>query len=214
MKNETEESRALKLINWIADQGIGGYASFSGSEVLASEYLIDQGYENNHERVDSLINWETSKNFTSGFITGLGGLLTLPIAIPSSIGASWIIQARLAGAIAKIYGHSLDEDRIRTFVILSIIGDSGKEVLKRAGITGSKKIAQAAISRVPGKTLIEINKLVGTRLLTKAGTTGVVNLTTVVPILGGLVGGGIDAISCRAVGRTAKHLFRTKDLDE
>ena len=48
-----------------------------------------------------------------------------------------------------------------------------------------------------------INGAVGTRLVTKAGSTGLVNLTKVVPILGGIVGGGASAISTRLIGRTA-----------
>jgi hypothetical protein len=32
-----------------------------------------------------------------------------------------------------------------------------------------------------------------------------------VPIVGGMVGGALDAIVCRMVGRTAKTLFRRSD---
>jgi hypothetical protein len=35
-----------------------------------------------------------------------------------------------------------------------------------------------------------------------------VSLSKAVPIVGGVVGGAFDAIVCRAVGRTAKSLFR------
>jgi len=84
MAIEPTDSRALKIVKWIATKGIEGVPPLSSAENLASEYLIDLGYEDNDERVDSLINWETSKNFTSGFITGLGGVITMPISVPSS----------------------------------------------------------------------------------------------------------------------------------
>jgi ABC-type uncharacterized transport system permease subunit len=80
--------------------------------------------------VDALIRWEAAKNFTSGFLTGLGGVVTLPVTIPSALGASWITQARMCGAIAAVYGHALKEDRVRTLVLLAMIGDSGKEILR------------------------------------------------------------------------------------
>ena len=207
MSIEPSDPKATKLVNWIVKKGIEGVPPLSSANDLALEYKIDQGYENDDERVDSLINWETSKNFTSGFITGLGGIVTLPIAIPSALGASWIIQARMACAIAQIYGHSLHEDRVRTLVLLSLLGDAGKEVIKSAGIKFGQKLTEKAISQISGKALTEINKKVGFRLITKAGEKGIVNLTKFIPVVSGFVGGTFDAVACRAVGRTAKNLF-------
>ncbi len=47
------------------------------------------------------------------------------------------------------------------------------------------------------------NKAVGFRLVTKAGTTGLVNLTKAVPVVGGFVGGTFDYVAVCAVGRYA-----------
>jgi len=204
---QVNESKALELVKWITTKAIQGVRPLTSAEDLAQEYLIDQSYSSNAARADSLINWETMKNFTSGFITGLGGLLTLPVAVPAALGASWILQARMAGAIARICGHDLSEDRVRTLVLLSLAGDSGKEVVKRAGITVANKLTQKAFEKIPGKVLIEINKRVGFRLLTKAGEKGVVNLIKIIPVAGGLVGGAFDAVTCRAVGYAAKAMF-------
>jgi EcsC protein family len=128
---KTSDSQVQQVANWIINKAISGVPPLSSAEHLAKEYLIDPLYPHNDDRVWSLINWETTKNFTSGFITGFGGLLTLPVAIPAAFGASWIIQARMAGAIAHIYGHSLKSDRVRTFVLASLLGDAAKEVLKK-----------------------------------------------------------------------------------
>ena len=204
----TNESKALQLVNWIVDSAIEGVPPLSSASSLAQEYLIDQSYTDNDDRVASLINWETSKNFTTGFVTGLGGLLTLPVAVPSALGASWIIQARMAGAIAIIDGHDLKEDRVRTLVLLSIVGDSVKEVLKQAGVKIGNKLTEKVIMQIPGRVLIEINKKIGFRLLTKAGEKGVINLIKAVPVFGGLVTGGFDAAACRTVGKVAHNLFK------
>jgi len=202
-----DESKALQLVNWISQKAIEGIPPLSSAEELAQEYLVDVSYDTVGSRIDSLINWETAKNFTSGFITGLGGLITLPVAVPAALGASWALQARMAAAIARISGHNLAEDRVQTLVLLSLVGGSVKEVVKRAGITVTNKLTQKALQRIPGKMLIEINKRVGFRLLTKAGEKGVVNLIKVVPVAGGFVGGAFDAASCRTVGYAAKKLF-------
>lgn len=210
MSEEISESMIMKLLNYIIENAIDGVPPLTSARNLALEYKIDTGYENDDERVDSLINWETSKNFTSGFITGLGGIITLPVAIPSAFGASWVIQARMAGAIAQIYGHDLREDRVKTLILLSLVGDAGKEILKNAGVKVTKNLAKNILKGVSGKTLIDINKKIGFRLITKAGETGTIILARGIPFVGGVVAGSFDAISCRIVGRAAKGIFGKK----
>ncbi len=201
------EGKALQLTNWITEKAIQGVGPLSSAEELVQEYLHDASYESNQERCLSLVRWETSKNFTSGFITGLGGVLTLPVAVPSALGASWVIQARMVAAIAGIYGHDIRSDRVRTLILIALVGDSAKEVVKAAGVKVGEKVTAKLISKVPGRALIEINKRVGFRLLTKAGEKGVINLTKAIPVVGGVVSGTVDAAFCRKVGHVADELF-------
>ena len=149
---------ALQVVQTIADSGIGGIGPLISAEELAQEYLNGSSYSSNDERVDALIRWETSKNFSSGFLTGLGGLITLPASVPAALGVSWAIQARMSAAIAVIYGHDVHEDRVRTFVLLTLLGDAGKEALRQAGITIGQRVTLALIKKIPGRVLIEINK--------------------------------------------------------
>jgi hypothetical protein len=204
---QPDESKAVKLINWIADKGINGAPPLTSAAALAQEYQRDSSYPGNGQRIDSLINWETTKNFTTGFITGLGGVLTLPVAIPSALGASWLIQARMAGAVARISGHDLESDRVRTFVMVCLLGGACKDIMRDVGVRVGNGMARAAIQKLPGHVLIEINKKVGFRLLTKAGEKGAVNLMKMVPVAGGLVCGTFDAAACRVVGTQAKRIF-------
>ena len=201
------EGKALQLTKWITEKAIQGVGPLSSAEELVQEYLHDSSYESDRQRCQSLVRWETSKNFTSGFITGLGGVLTLPVAVPSALGASWVIQARMVAAIAGIYGHDIRSDRVRTLVLVALVGDSAKEVVKAAGVKVSEKVTTKLISKIPGRALIEINKRVGFRLLTKAGEKGVLNLTKAIPVVGGVVSGTVDAAFCRKVGLFADELF-------
>ena len=208
--SEAEESKALQVANWLTEKAVGGVGPLSSAEDLALEYLNDSNYEDNDKRVDSLINWETSKNFSTGFITGLGGFATLPVAIPASLGASWVLQARMAAAIARIYGHDLNEDRVKTLILCVIIGQDIKEVCKQAGIKIGTKLTYVAIRKLPGEVLKRINQAVGFRLLTKAGEKGIINLTKLVPVVGGVVGGTFDAVTCRITAKAAREAFRQK----
>ena len=194
------DASANKLVKYLLEKGLGGFPPLSSAANLADEYLIDQDFASNDERVAALMKWEMTKNFTTGFITGLGGIVTLPVGVPSALGASWLIQARMAGAIARIYGHDLDEDRVRTMILLSLAGDVAKEAMADLGINLGGKLPQSAIKQVPGRALVEINKRIGFQLLTKAGGRSIAQFPKVVPVLGGVVGGAFDAAVCRMVG--------------
>jgi len=135
-------------------------------------------------------------------------LATLPVAVPASVYASWVVQARVSAAVARLYGYSPDDDRVRRMVLMTLLGDAGKEALKAAGVTAGNKIGMRLLERLPGRILVAINKKVGFRLLTKAGEKGVVNLVQLVPLLGGVVSGAIDTAATIAVGKTAKAGFR------
>jgi len=208
MNEPVEESKALSVVKSIIDQGVKGFATLSGANDLANTYINDKGYKSNDDRVNSLIKWETSKNFTTGFLTGLGGLITLPITIPTSLYASWVLQARMCAAIAKIYGYDIEDERVKTMILVCLLGSSAKEALKDVGIQIGTSVAKNFIKNISARTIREINKKVGFMLLTKAGQKGVVNLTKCIPILGGVVGGAVDGVSCNLIGSAAKELFK------
>ncbi len=72
------------------------------------------------------------------------------------------------------------------------------------------KAAMAGLRRLPGQVLIDINKRVGFRLVTKFGEKGVINLVKFIPVVGGGVGAGVNAASMRTVGRYARTNFPTR----
>lgn len=83
-----------------------------------------------------------------------------------------------------------------------------KEAAEQIGM----KLGAEVLKQIPGRLLIAINQQVGFRLVTKTGQRGIVNLIKGVPLIGGVVGGTIDAVTCRAAGSLARSLFRRKDL--
>ena len=198
------------LVRWILDKAVHGIGPLPSASVLADKYRR-QPYANDAERVQALIRWTATKNAATGFVTGLGGALTLPVTIPGSLAASLAIQVPMVGAIAEIYGHDSKDDQVQTAMLLCLIGNAMEDVMKSAGVVVGGKVAIEMLKKIPGKTFIEINKRVGFRLLTKFGTKGVVNLVKLVPLVGGAVGGTFDGMTCYAAGRAADKCFRPRD---
>lgn len=91
------------------------------------------------------------------------------------------------------------------------MGTSAIDILKDAGINVGSKLTQQAIGAISGATLLRINRAVGFRLLTKAGTTGAVNFSKIIPFIGGAIGGSIDGAATKVIGTAAKHMFRTPE---
>jgi len=80
--------------------------------------------------------------------------------------------------------------------------------MKDLGLKVGDKLTQRAVDQIPGRALVELNKRIGARLLARVGKRAVLRFPRAVPVLGGIVGGSLDAMVCRMVGRTSKSLFR------
>ena len=86
-----------------------------------------------------------------------------------------------------------------------LAGLSIENLLKSAGIQFTKKTSLSLIQKIPGKVLTAINQKIGFRFITKAGEKGVVNLTKIVPVFGGIIGGGIDWIATKKIAKIARN---------
>ena len=200
-----DDGFVMRLLHWAYDKALNPGMGLDSAYELAKEYGTGPGTL--EEKVDRFIRWQVAKATTSGFITGLGGLLTMPVLIPANIGSVTFIHVRMAATIAIMAGHDPKSDRTRTLGFLTLVGNSLKDVLKEMGIILGRKLATAAIEKISGEVLTKINQAVGFRLITKFGQKGIFNLGRAVPLLGGLIGGGIDFFATKAVGRAAKTVF-------
>ena len=195
-----------KVLDWCYDTALdGSIPGFDSAEELAGSYMKKEGTL--IDQVNSLINWQNTKSATSGFVTGLGGLITLPVAVPANISVVLLVQIRMVAAIATMGGHDVNDDRVKALVYACLAGNSAKEVLKAGGIRLGEKLATSAIKGLSGESVKAINRAVGFRLLTKFGEKGVLNLGKVVPIVGGIVGATIEAVATNSVGNVARSTF-------
>ena len=208
MANNLTESKIMDVLNWSYDKAVQGVAGLDSAYDLADDYLKQEG--SLHAQVNSLIRWQNTKAGTSGFLTGLGGIITLPVAIPANVASVMYVQIRMIAAIAHMGGYNLNDDRVKSLVFLCLTGNAAKDILKDVGIVVGKKLAENAIKNISSKTIIAINKKVGFTLLTKFGEKGVINLGKAIPLLGGVVGATFDSVSTNTVGNIARDTFINK----
>jgi hypothetical protein len=163
------------------------------------------------EKANSLIRWQNAKAGTSGFVTGLGGLLTLPVAIPANLASVLYIQIRMIAAIAHMGSYDLRDEKVKTLVYMCLVGNFAKDILQETGIRLGTKFTAMAIERISEKSLLLINQRVGFRLLTTSSTKGMINLGKSVPLVGGIIGGSIDVAATNTIGNMARNTFLPKE---
>lgn len=179
-------------------------------EKLAEDYLSK--YPNKKNAAKAMLNNQVVKCTASGFLTGFGGLITMPVTVPANIGSVLYVQMRMIACTAYIGGYDLTSDQTQSFVYACLVGVSVNEICKKFGIQLGEKVALNGIKRIPGKTLIKINQKLGFRFITKFGEKGLINLGKMIPIVGSVINGGLDFAETRIIADRAFKMFIKGDF--
>jgi len=199
------QDQMKNILDTCYKKALEGMAMSESVETLANEY-IDK-YSSRIEAAEKLAENQVLKCGTSGFITGLGGLITLPVAIPANISSVIYIQLRMIASIAYIGGYNPYDDEVRTMAYLCLTGTAMSDIAKSTGIKIGEKISINLIKKIPGSVLVKINQKVGFRLITKFGEKGLINLAKMVPLVGGIIGGGVDIAGTKVIANKSINLF-------
>lgn len=212
MGAKVSQEEIMQLLDKLYEQSVQGISKVSPPiEELANDYLRKS------KAVDTaakrFINYQTAKCTTSGFLTGLGGLITLPVAIPANVGSVMYVQMRMIACLAYMGGYDTNSDQVQTLVYACLAGISVDQILKQAGIQFGTRFTMAMVKKIPGTVLTKINQKVGFRFLTKFGTKGIINIGKAVPFVGGVIGGGFDFVETKAIANRAYRMFIRGDLN-
>ncbi len=211
-KKSISQEDIMKLLDSCYEKALNGIPHVSPSVAEMAEDYLQRNTPPAAAR--AMINNQVIKCATSGFVTGFGGLLTLPVSIPANIGSVLYVQMRMIACTAYMAGYDLNSDQTQTFVYACLAGVAVGKVVKQFGIKFGVKMANGLIKRIPGKLLTRINQAVGFRLVTKFGTKGLVNLGKMVPGVGAVIGGGLDFAETKLIGRRAYKWFIENDFSD
>ncbi len=211
MGAKISQEEIMQLLDKLYDQSVQGIAKVSPPiEALANDYLQKSKNVNNASK--KFINYQIAKCTTSGFVTGLGGLITLPVAIPANVGSVMYVQMRMIACLAYMGGYDTNSDQVQTLVYACLAGISIDQILKNVGIQFGTKFTMAMVKKIPGTVLTKINQKVGFRFLTKFGTKGLINIGKAVPIVGGVISGGFDFAETQLIANRAYKMFIKGDF--
>jgi len=195
----------LQGLDWLYDKAVTGVPTLDGASDLAQRYA--QQSASPDAAIDALIKWQMAKAGTASFVTSFGGAISLPVTLPASFASITYIQLRMIAAIAHLRGHDVESDSARMMALACLCGARAVDVVKDLGLRLGTQLAQEAVKRLSGDCLRQVHHALGCRLLALTGGTTAVNLGKLVPVLGGLVSGGVDAAITRSYGVAAKRVF-------
>ena len=205
-KKMISQEDIMKLLDSCYEKCLNGVPKVSPNvEDMAKNYL--QKHRSKEEACKVMIKNQIIKCTTSGFITGFGGIITMPVTLPANIGSVLYVQMRMIACTAYMAGFELNSDQTQTFVYACLAGVSVNELIKQAGIKFGVKFANGLIKKIPGKVLTKINQKVGFRFITKFGSKGIVNMGKLLPGVGAIIGGGLDLAETKIIADRAYKWF-------
>ncbi|MGL5931077.1 MAG: EcsC family protein [Dermatophilaceae bacterium] len=198
---------AARLADQLLDLGIDGKGTFASAATIADNALAAAGGDA-EQAVAAVIRRHTAMAGASGFATGVGGFFTLPVALPANVLGFYLLATRMTAAVARLRGHDIADPHIRTAVLLTLIGADADDLLRKAGaVVPAGRMTNLAAQRLPGPALMVVNKGIAFRVIATASRTGLTKLGRFVPVVGGAVGGGLDAWMVRRIADHARREF-------
>ncbi|NTW24617.1 MAG: EcsC family protein [Lentimicrobium sp.] len=205
MAKKLTQPLVMQALDLAYNKALSGIPGMDSAEELAGRYLKQDGTLS--EKVNSLIRWQNAKAGSSGFITGLGGFATLPLALPANLVSVLYFQVRMIAAIANMGGYDIRDDRVKSLVYVCLAGNVAKDILQEIGINVGTRLTAQLIGNISEKTIISLNQKIGFQLISKTGGLGAINLSKAIPLAGGIIGGSIDILATNLIGNIARKTF-------
>jgi hypothetical protein len=200
------------FVHQTVQRAIHGIGPLPPASAAAEKQLAEQ--DGDVERaINELIENHISLAAAQGFVTNIGGLVTMAATVPVNITGLALIQCRLVAGIAHLRGYDLSDGRVRNAILLSTLGeDSIKELVKKRKIPGTPMVIATAPAYDPGLDKLvaaEVTAALVNRVLGKRAASTVVRR---IPVAGGVWGAGTDGYATWQVGKYAARELRTRTV--
>ncbi|MPZ60716.1 MAG: hypothetical protein GEU93_05370 [Propionibacteriales bacterium] len=146
-----------------------------------------------------------------GFLTNLGGVVTLTFTIPANVTGLALLQCHLVATIAHLRGYDVEDPRVRTAILTCLLGEDNLKSLMRQGRIPTSPMAIATAPEhdpeLAHRTAIEVTADMLTKVSGKRIVTAVGRRT---PLIGGGIGAVADGFSTWQVGRYAERALLSR----
>lgn len=162
------------------------------------------------ERGEALVKTHVALGGATGFASGLGGWLTLPVALPAGIAGTATIQLHMAASVAALARKDPSTGAVRAKVLECLIGaspdpargpvrDAEQETIDRFGLKLAERALNVAITGAIGAAKWGTKKVVGGTLRRR--------FLRGIPLVGGVIGAVSDGYVTLQIARNALDTF-------
>lgn len=184
-------------------RAIVGGGPFPPAAEAAAKQLAEQDGDVDravHEIIENHVRYAGAQ----GFVTNLGGLVTMAVLVPANITGLAVIQCRMVAAIAHLRGYELDDPRVRNAILATVLGEDTVSALVARRRMPAPPMALATAPVHDASIDAIVSAEVGTDLVTRvAGKRLATQVGRRVPVIGGIVGLGADGFFTWKIGRYA-----------
>lgn len=196
-----------QFVHAALDKAIAGVSKLDGAAKAADRVLAEHGGDQD-AAIRSLIEKHVRLAGAQGFLTNIGGLVTLTVTIPANIAGLALIQCRLVAAIAHLRGYDLDDPRTRDAILVALLGEERLLAqIKAKKIPGTPMAIATAPVHDPHLDLLVANEVAAELLSKVAGKRLATTVARRVPVMGGVVGAGSDGWTTWKLGRYTDREF-------
>lgn len=190
-----------QFVHAALDKAISGVSKLDGAAKAADRALADHGGDEN-AAIRALIEKHVRLAGAQGFLTNIGGLVTLTVTIPANIAGLALIQCRLVAAIAHLRGYDLTDARTRDAILVALLGEERILAgIRKKQLPGTPMAVATAPVHDPHLDLLVANEVASELLGKVAGKRLATTVARRVPVMGGVVGASSDGWSTWKLGR-------------
>jgi EcsC family protein len=206
----TAPGLASGFVRQAFDRAVDGTGPLRGAAEAADRRLRDHDGDVT-AAIGSLVDGHVKLAGIQGFVTNLGGVVTMAVAVPANVSGLALLQCHMVGGVAHLRGYDLSDPRVRNAVMACMLGrDAVKRLVKKRTLPSSPMAIATAPAYDP--TLDDrISTEVASELLTRvAGKRGAAALAKKMPVLGGGIGAVTDGYLTFQVGQYAAKELRAR----
>lgn len=202
---------AAGYVRSVLDRAIDGIGPLRSAAHSADAKLVDAKGDV-EDAIAKLVRRHVLWAGAQGFVTNLGGLVALPIAIPANVVGVTLVQCHLIAGVAHLRGYDLKDPGVRNAILVCMLGEESARKLMRSGKVPS--VMTLAKTATYDAALDErVSKEVTTDLIARtAGRRMATLIGRRIPLLGGVVGAGADGLMTYQLGKFAAKQLTDRNL--
>lgn len=203
------EGLTTNVFHEILDLAIEGKGKLPGAKASANQHLAER---NDPEvAISKLVAQHVAMAGGQGFATNWGGFLVSMVTIPANMAAATFIQARLVAAIAHLRGFELSDPRVRTAILMVMLGPAANADMISKGLLPSSPLVVATAPVFDAKLDGQVTRALFDRAMNQmSGKRLGVWAAKRIPFIGGGVGAAVDGWSTSQIARHAVSEFRSR----